>query len=212
MKNYKNRCHLLMICLVLLFDFSVSGCALTKEYITVDYTPQKNIEPIRGAENIHLKVNVNDGRSMRDKVCYKKNGYGMELGEIISNNDVVQLVSDSIKTELTNRGFIVNDGDIIINIELIKFFNDFKMGFFAGDASAEVLMGSQVKLSNGNIIYNKIITGNYVEQNIQLSTGNNAKLALEGALKDAVSKLVNDSEFIIALMGTKKLGINLKFP
>lgn len=111
-----------------------------------------------------------------------------------------------------NRGFIVNGGDIIVNIELIKFFNDFKSGFFAGDASAEVLMGSQVKLSNGNIIYNKIITGNYVEQNIQLATGNNAKLALEGALKDAVSKLVNDSDFIMALMETKKAGSALKSP
>lgn len=193
-----------MMCLVLTFGFLVSGCALTKEYITVDYTPQRNIEPIRGAENIHLKVNVNDARSMRDKVCYKKNAYGMELGEIISNNDVVQLVRESIKTELTNRGFIVNDGDVVINVELIKFFNDFKTGFFAGDAAAEVLMGSQIKLSNGNIIYNKIITGSYVEQNIQLSTGNNAKLALEGALKDAIAKLINDSEFIMALMGTKK--------
>ncbi|MFA4901624.1 MAG: YajG family lipoprotein [Desulfobaccales bacterium] len=203
MQNCK-RWQFLMTSLVLLFGFSVSGCALTKEAITVDYTPQKNIEPIRGAEKIHLKVNVNDARSMQDKVSYKKNAYGMEMGAIIPHNDVVQLVRDSIKTELTNRGFIVNDGDTIINVELIKFINDFKTGFFAGDASAEVLMGLQVKLANGNIIYNKTITGNYVEQNIQLATGNNAKLALEGALKDAVSKLVNDSDFIMALMGTKK--------
>jgi uncharacterized lipoprotein YajG len=205
MKNFK-RWQFLMTSVVFLFGFSVSGCALTKEAITVDYAPQKNIEPIRGAEKIHLKVNVNDARSMRDKISYKKNAYGMEMGAIIPQNDVVQLVRDSIKTELTNRGFIVNDGDTVINIELIKFINDFKTGFIAGDASAEVLMGSQVKLSNGNIIYNKTITGSYVEQNIQLATGNNAKLALEGALKDAVSKLVNDSDFIMALMGTRKSG------
>ena len=149
---------------------------------------------------------------MRDEICYKKNAYGMELGEIISNNDVIELIREFIKTELTNRGFIVNGGDIAINIELIKFFNDFKTGFFVVDASAESLMGLQVKLSNGNIIYNKIITGNYVEQNIQLATDNNAELVLEGALKDAVSKLVNDSDFIMALMGTKKPGIALKSP
>ncbi len=212
MKNYKDRWRFLVVCSVLLLGFSVSSCALTKAYITVDYAPQINIEPIRGAEKVNLTVNVNDARSMRDKLSYKKNAYGMELGEIISNNDVVQLVRESIKTELTNRGFNVDGSDIFINIELIKFFNDFKTGFFAGDASAEVLMGSQIKLSNGNIIYNKIITGNYVEQDIQLATGNNAKLALEGALKDAVSKLVNDSDFIMALMGTKKSGNALKSP
>ena len=212
MKNHKNRRRFLFLYSVLLIGFSVSICALTKEYITVNYNPQKNIEPIRGAEKVNVKVNMNDARSMRDEICYKKNAYGMELGEIISNNDVIELIREFIKTGLTNRGFIVNGGDIAINIELIKFFNDFKTGFFVVDASAESLMGLQVKLSNGNIIYNKIITGNYVEQNIQLATDNNAELALEGALKDAVSKLVNDSDFIMALMGTKKPSIALKSP
>ena len=126
---------------VLLIGFSVSICALTKEYITVNYNPQKNIGPIRGAEKVNVKVNMNDAWSMRDEICYKKNAYGMELGEIISNNDVIELIREFIKTGLTNRGFIVNGGDIAINIELIKFFNDFKTGFFVVDASAESLMG-----------------------------------------------------------------------
>jgi uncharacterized lipoprotein YajG len=111
---------------------------------------------------------------------------------------------ESIKTELQNRGFKVDGNGIVLNIELIKFYNDFKSGFFAGDAAGEVIMGSQVKRKDGNLIYNKTITGMYVEKNIQLATGQNAKLALEGALKDAVSKLVNDSEFIWALMQCKE--------
>jgi len=140
---------------------------------------------------------------VRDKVSYKKNAYGMEMGEIIPNKDVVELVRESIKSELQNRGFNVNGNDVEINIELIKFFNDFKPGFFAGDSSAEVILVTQVKQKNGNITYNKTITGGYVEKNIQLMTGNNARIALEGALKDAVSNLVNDSKFIIALMESK---------
>lgn len=189
-----------------------SGCALTKEHIALDYAPQQKIDLIRGSEKINLEVNVKDGRKMRDKVSYKKNAYGMELAEIISDKDVVELVRDSIKTELRNRGFNTDGNDVQINIELIKFFNDFKSGFFAGDASGELIMSAQVKKIGGNISYNKTITGEYLEQNIQLATGNNAKLALEGALKDAVSKLVNDSDFIMALMGTKKPGIALKSP
>jgi uncharacterized lipoprotein YajG len=182
----------------------LSGCALTKEHITIDYTPQTNIEPIKGSEKVNLKVNINDSRSMRDKVSYKKNTYGMELGEIISNNDIVGLVSESVKNELQNRGFNVSGGDVEVNIELIKFYNDFKTGFFAGDASAEVIMGVQVKQKNGNVTFNKTITGAYVEQDTQIATGNNAKKALEGALKDAVPKLVNDSKFIIALMESSR--------
>jgi uncharacterized lipoprotein YajG len=189
---------------ILVFLMFLSGCALTKEHITLDYIPQSNVEAIRGSEKVNIKLNVTDGRTMRDKVSYKKNAYGMEMGEIICDNDVIELVSKSIKTELINRGFMVDGGDLEVNIEMIKFYNDFKSGFFAGDASAEIIMGVQVKQKNGNIPYNKTITGAYVEQNIQLATGSNAKKALDGALKDAIPKLMNDQKFIIALMETKK--------
>jgi uncharacterized lipoprotein YajG len=155
------------------------------------------------SEKINLEVSVKDSRKMKDKVSYKKNAYGMELAEIISDKDVVNLVRDSIITELNNRGFKTDGNDAQVNVELIKFFNDFKTGFFAGDATGEVIMIAQIKRNGGNIIYNKSITGEYTEQNIQLMTGNNAKLALEGALKDAISKLVNDTEFIKALMESK---------
>jgi uncharacterized lipoprotein YajG len=189
---------------LLVFLVSLSGCALTKEHITLDYIPQTNIEPIRGSEKVNLKVNVTDARTVRDKVSYKKNAYGMEMAEIISDSDVLQLVAKSVKSELQSRGIVVDGGDTEVNIELIKFYNDFKVGFFAGDASGEVIMGVQVKQKNGNIPYNKTVTGSYIEKDIQLSTGNNAKLALEGALKDAIPKLVNDPKFITALMGTAR--------
>lgn len=189
---------------VLIFLVSLFGCALTKEHINLDYVPQTNVEAIRGSEKVNIKLNVTDGRTMRDKVSYKKNAYGMEMGEIITDNDIIELVSKSIKTELQNRGFMVDGGDVEVNIEMIKFYNDFKSGFFAGDASAEIIMGVQVKQKNGNIPYNKTITGAYIEQNIQLATGSNAKKALDGALKDAIPKLMNDQKFIIALMETKK--------
>lgn len=189
---------------ILIFLMFLSGCALTKEHITLDYIPQSNVESIRGSEKVNIKLNVTDIRVMRDKVSFKKNSYGMEMGAIISDNDVIELVSKSIKTELQNRGFMVDGGDVKVNIEIIKFYNDFKSGFFAGDASAEIIMGVQVKQKNDNIPYNKMITGAYVEQDIQLATGNNAKKALDGALKDAIPKLMNDQKFIIALMETKK--------
>ena len=188
---------------ILVFLMFLSGCALTKEHITLDYVPQSNVEAIRGSEKVNIKLNVTDARTMRDKVSYKKNAYGMEMGEIISDSDVIDLIRKSIKTELQNRGFMVDSGGTNVNIELIKFYNDFKSGFFAGDASAEIIMGVQVKQKNGNIPYNKTITGTYVEQNIQLATGSNAKRALDGALKDVIPKLMNDQKFIIALMESK---------
>ena len=185
---------------ILIILLSISGCALTKDHILLDYTPQQNIDTIRGSDKVNINLNITDARSMRDKVSYKKNAYGMEMAEIISDNNVIELLKEAIKSELQNRGFKTNGSDIDLDIELIRFFNDFKSGFFAGDAAGEVIIGTMVKRKNGSITYKKTITGKYVEQDIQLATGKNAKIALEGALKDAVSKLVNDPEFIKALM------------
>ncbi len=99
---------------ILVFLMFLSGCALTKEHINIDYVPQSNVEAIRGSEKVNIKLNVTDARTMRDKVSYKKNAYGMEMGEIISDSDVIDLIRKSIKTELQNRGFMVDSGDVCL--------------------------------------------------------------------------------------------------
>lgn len=95
--------------------------------------------------------------------------------------------------------------EILAEVELVKFYNDFKTGFWSGDAVGEVVMGIKVKKADGNITYAKSITGTYTETGVQLASGNNAKTALEGALRDAVAKLTKDDEFIKALLKSKKL-------
>jgi uncharacterized lipoprotein YajG len=130
---------------VIIILILLSGCALTKERINLDYAPQKNIATIRGSENVGLIVNVTDARQIRDNVGYKKNAYGMELGEIIPHNDIVELVRESIQTKLRDRGFNVNGTDASVDIQLVRFYNNFKNRFFSADASAEVIMGATVK-------------------------------------------------------------------
>jgi hypothetical protein len=65
-------------------------------------------------------------------------------------------------------------------------------------------MNVQVKKPVGAIIFSKIIMGQYTNQNIQPASGENAQVALNGALKDAIQKLVNDPEFVNCLLGSGK--------
>jgi uncharacterized lipoprotein len=124
----------------------------------------------------------------------------MEMAAIVSTKDVATLVSDSIIIELRNRGFKVNEGRVTIKIELTKFYNDFKIGFWSGSAAGEVACNVQVKKPDGNINYAKAIAGMYTEKGIQLCSGENAKIALEGALKNAIEKLMQDEDFIKAIL------------
>jgi hypothetical protein len=59
----------------------------------------------------------------------------------------------------------------------------------------------KVRDSEGSTSYSKIIRGRGENPDVLLTSGKNAKIALELALKDAVYQLVNDPEFIQSLLG-----------
>jgi uncharacterized lipoprotein YajG len=179
---------------------SLNGCATSKDYISINYAAQTNVVRVAGADRVSVRVEVSDVRAIHDRVGNKKNGYGMEMASIISTNDVIATVQKAIQTELSNRGFKLADGDVTVLIELSKFYNEFKEGFWAGDAVAELTMSAQVKKSDGNIIYSKLVNGEGERLKIQLASGANAKVALEGALANAMVRLFGDPLFVDALL------------
>ena len=175
--------------------FLASGCALTKDYVVLSYDPQTNVEKIKGADAVKVRVEFSDVRTVKDKVSCKKNGYGMEMAPIIARNDVAKTVKNAIETELKNRGFNLTEGSVLVFAELTKYYNDFKTGFWSGKAVAELVMSVQVKKPDRSILYSKMIAGEN-SHTVQLASGKNAKIALDGALKDALSKLLGDPSFI----------------
>jgi len=177
-----------------------SGCALTKDYVSLSYVPQANVAKIDGADAVTVKVDVTDIRSIKDKVSAKKNGYGAEMGAIIAKEDVADTLKKAIEAELANRGFRLSGGGVAVATELSKFYSDFKIGFWSGSAVAEVTMNVQVKKADGSIGFSRLVTGEGVKENLQLASGSNAKVALDAALKDAVGKLFGDTAFVDALL------------
>jgi uncharacterized lipoprotein YajG len=183
----------------------LTGCALTTAQIPLSYIPQDNVSRLSDAENITVTVVVDDQRDKKDSVGAKKNGFGMEMAPIVATNGVATLLKDAIETELTNRGFNLGTNNAIsVVAELNKFYNEFKEGFWAGDAVAEVTMNILIKNQDGRIIYSKIVSGHGIEPNIQLASGENARLALNSALKDALEKMFNDTDFIATLLKANK--------
>ena len=178
----------------------LNGCAFSKDYIPINYTPQQKVAAVPGAEHVSVKVAISDVRSIHDRVGNKKNGYGEEMAPIISTNDVVDVLQKAIETELSSRGFKLSDGDVAVLVELSKFYNDFKPGFWAGDAVAELTMSAQIKKPDGNIVYSKLVTGEGEKLKIQLASGKNAEIALENALQNAITRLFSDPLFVDGLV------------
>jgi uncharacterized lipoprotein len=182
----------------------LSGCALTKDYVSLSYVPQANVVKIDGADAVTVKVDVTDIRSIKDKVSAKKNGYGREMAAIIAKEDVAEILKKAVEVELVNRGFRLSGGGIAVAAELSRFYSDFKMGVWSGSAVAEVTMNVQVKKADGSIGFSKLVTGIGSKEHLQLASGANAKDALDAALKDAVGKLFGDTAFVDALLKTAR--------
>ena len=181
---------------------SLSGCALTTEQIELNYTPQAGVAKVAGAENVSVNVQVADQRLDKSKVSSKKNGFGMEMAPITATEDVAVTVRKAIETELQARGFQLGSDAALVKVaaDVTRFYNDHKMGFFAGDAVADLTLSVTVKSQRGALLFSKQIVAQGMEKNTQLATGNNARLALDRALENGMKMLFEDPAFVSALL------------
>lgn len=180
----------------------LSGCAFSTDRIDLSYSPDVGVAPPKEADNVVIGLNVYDDRQDKsNKVSSKKNGFGIETAPILANEDINVTFRKAIDLELRARGFKIHDQAIVfVDVNLIKFWNDFKLGVFAGDSIAELNMSITVKDKAGKIYYSKVIIAQGIEPNIQLMTGDNAKLALDRALENGIRQLFADKVFFQRLL------------
>lgn len=180
----------------------LSGCALTTEQIDLTYVPTEDVQVIQEAEGKAVFVQVNDSRMEKPQVSAKKNGFGMELGKIRPKEDVAITLRRAVEQELIARGFSISDKmpRVLLSVDITRFWNDFKSGFWAGDAVADLTMSVHAQSEPGTILYSRNLIVQGIEENIQLATGSNAKLALDRALQKGVRMLFDDEQFLAALL------------
>jgi hypothetical protein len=61
-------------------------------------------------------------------------------------------------------------------------------------------MTVQVKDVTKAILYSKNIVGGGLNSNVMLASGENARIALDAALKDAIAKLFQDPQFLESII------------
>lgn len=179
----------------------MSGCALVEDVVPIAYVPPANLSVAEGASAVTVTVAGQDRRSANwDRIGHKKNGYGAEMAAIKAENDVTELTRMAVEKELESLGFKIGTGGLKVNVDLQTFFNDFKVGMFAGDAVGEVTFTVTATRSDGSTVYVQQYRGRGINKNIQLASGSNAKVALELALTDAIQNLIADTALQKALV------------
>jgi uncharacterized lipoprotein YajG len=136
----------------------LGACALERDYIEVRHPPPASVAPVPGAAQVSARVVTTDARDTnRDRVSVKKNGYGMEMAAIVATNDVVAEVGAAVSAVLTAQGFSTSGGPGEVRVDLLRFFNDFKSGFWTGTAEADVSINMRVIDPAGAILYARVI-------------------------------------------------------
>ncbi|MGK7867086.1 YajG family lipoprotein [Falsiroseomonas sp. E2-1-a20] len=186
--------RLILACMLL------SGCALERDYIEVRHVAAPGVQAIPGASEVVVSVDTRDGRTIRDRVSNKINGYGMEMAPIISTNDVITETQRAIVEELTSRGFRIGGSEARLDVEVLRFFSQFQTGFFAGSAKADLSVNVRLTDRSGRLVLAKTFTAEGIVPSLQLASGANARLALEDGLRKLIRMIGDDVELAQALL------------
>ncbi|MBW8270747.1 YajG family lipoprotein [Caldovatus aquaticus] len=179
----------------------VAGCALTTDEIAVEYgAPRATPAPVPGASEVSVAVAARDARTAyRDRVSTKRNGYGMEMAPIVATNDVIAETARAIAAELAARGFAPGGRDARVEIDVLRFYNDFKPGFWAGSATAELLVNLRVLDRAGRVVFLKTYHAEGHVPALVIYSGENARTALVEGLRNLVHQVADNPALIAAL-------------
>jgi uncharacterized lipoprotein YajG len=189
------------------FALTVSGCALTTDRIDVPYQPVGAVAPVADASASSVSVASRDARSTyRDRVSTKKNGYGMEMAAILATNDIPQTVTGALTQTLTAEGYRIGPGHAAMAIDVLRFYNDFKIGFFSGDALADVELMVTIRDPANNIVFSRNYVGEGKEADVMLASGSNARAALIRAFQNVVNSIAGDQALHAAIKAAQQPG------
>lgn len=179
----------------------LGACALERDYVEVRHTPPANVAPVPGAQMVSVRLTASDARDAnRERVGVKKNGYGMEMAAIVARNDVVEEVRAAVGAVLTAQGFAITGGAGEVRVELLRFFNDFKVGFWSGTAEADVSINLRVLDASGAMLYSRVVTVTGINPGVVIASGTNAQRALVDGLNHMMAAVASDEEFRRAML------------
>jgi uncharacterized lipoprotein YajG len=198
------RAVLLRVIAALAIGLLTGACALAPETIEVAAKPANSTSQEGAGASVELRV-VDGRSSYRDRVGTKKNGYGVELARIKSSRSPLDVVRDSVQQELQGKGFIVGSRGVVVTIELLSFYSDFKPAFIipTAESVADVSFSLQVGPPGGPSTYAHIYRGSGSSTDAFVMTPGSARVALDQALGAAMVQVSDDSGLRAALVSAQ---------
>lgn len=178
------------------------ACALQPDYIEVRHVPTATPPQVPGAQSVAVSIVSRDTRTTnRDRVSVKKNGYGMEMAAIVATNDVIAEMGRVVGATLQGMGFQTDqERDGAVTVEVHRIWNDFKLGFWSGQAVSEVDATVTVRARDGRVVFSRLYRMEAIVPEVMIMSGENARLSLVQAFDRFGQRLGTDRDFTEAML------------
>ena len=170
------------------------ACALTDATLKVEHDTAVDITgPISEAGAIAFSApQLEDARLDKARIGWKKNGYGMNMADITSEQPVDVIVENAIIDAIEDNGHsVVEDGQVRITGTVDRFWFDTDINFwsveFIGDVQCTL---DFIDSATNKSIYQSSYSGNYKEK-----TGAGYVKTWTEVMSKAIDKLIEDIVF-----------------
>ena len=179
---------------LLLAVLLIQGCAFTTARLNVGVPPGANLKgPISQVTPKKFDIQaLEDERSDKARIGWKKNGYGANTADILSTRPVTELVAEAIRAGLQQNGHaIATPSDIVISGSVTRFWFEVKPNFwtveFTGNVECDLRF---VKAGTTQEVYKSRYSGTYTKK-----TGGGLEATWTEVMDASLQKLAEDIVF-----------------
>jgi uncharacterized lipoprotein YajG len=183
-----------------------SGCAFSTANVDLAYKRDPATKsPLATVKPVKIALLVEDQRPIteRETVGNKKNGLGMVTASVKPKSDVLGVISDALKTELSANGHKVQmsnePSDVTLRVQLKRYWTDVSIHFFDLEMTGIITADFTFAAKNADKpLLTQAGQGSYRESR-QIATEGAYESALNGALNEFVRNFSRDPNIIKAL-------------
>ena len=181
------------ICLLLVLALT-QGCAFTTARLKIAVRPDTSFKgPLSQVAPIKFDIKpLEDARSDRARIGWKRNGYGKNTADILSTRPVTELVAEGIRAGLNQNGQTVGiPSDVNISGSVTRFWFEVKPNFFTIEFTGNVECDLEFVSNRTNtLVYKSRYSGTYTKK-----TGGGLEATWTEVMDASLEKLVEDIVF-----------------
>jgi uncharacterized lipoprotein YajG len=187
----------------------LQGCAFTTAHLDVAMPPDANVKgPLDQLKPTTFEIKpLGDTRNDTARIGYKKNGFGQNTADILTNQPVSNIVVDAVTAGLTQNGQTVGvPSDVTVNGSVTRFWFEFKPGMFTVDFTGNVECDLEfVSSKTGVSLYKSHYSGTYTERSAGGLDGTWTEV-MDKSVAKLVEDVVFDPELVQALKNAQQGG------